>query len=102
MRVNDGSRRLLWIISRWGERHMELHFGSQVQRSDGERLGELTRVIDDSENRTSDCVGAQSARMGERGVKVLGATIQARDGEPGLVSLSCHGVEARADESVRA
>jgi uncharacterized protein YrrD len=60
---------------------MEFRFGAQVQRNDGDRLGELTRVVYDAENREIDFLVAQSAHLGEREVKVPLETVEMTDNE---------------------
>jgi uncharacterized protein YrrD len=67
---------------------MEFHFGAQVQRSDGERLGELTRVVYDPDSREIDYLVAQSAHMGEREVKIPLEAVELTDDETVQVALT--------------
>lgn len=67
---------------------MEFHFGAQVQRNDGTRLGELTRVVYDFEARTIDFLVVQSAHMGERELKVPLGTIEMTDDETVQVGIT--------------
>jgi uncharacterized protein YrrD len=83
----------------WGERRMEFHFGSQVQRNDGERLGELTRVVYEGDNRTIDFLVAQSVHMGERELKIPLETIQTTDDETVQVDLTGDEFEALEEYS---
>lgn len=58
---------------------MDFHFGAQVQRNDGDRLGELTRVVYDPQSRAIVLLVAQSGHMGEREVKIPLQTVEMTD-----------------------
>jgi uncharacterized protein YrrD len=67
---------------------MEFHFGAQVQRNDGDRLGELTRVVFDPDSLDIVFLVAQSAHMGEREVKIPLDTVEETDDETVQITLS--------------
>jgi uncharacterized protein YrrD len=78
---------------------MEFHFGAQVQRNDGDRLGELTRVVFDPDSREIVFLVAQSAHLGEREVKIPLETVEETDDETVQVSMSEDEFEALEEYS---